>query len=152
MIVAVPKETLPGERRVALVPDGVKALAKLGLELRIEAGAGAAAGCSDADYQAAGARVESDRAALLAAADLVLGVNPPDDATIARLREGRRGGAARPPIAPARGASGALGTLLARVVPRITLATWTSLVAGTMGAIAQCWWRRPVCADLTHRS
>ena len=88
MIVAVPKETLPGERRVALVPDGVKALAKLGLEVRVEAGAGAEAGCSDADYQAAGARVESDRAALLAAADLVLGVNPPDDATIVRLREG----------------------------------------------------------------
>jgi len=88
VIVAVPKETLPGERRVALVPDGVKALAKLGLEVRVEAGAGAEAGCSDADYQAAGARVESDRAALLAAADLVLGVNPPDDATIVRLREG----------------------------------------------------------------
>jgi NAD(P) transhydrogenase subunit alpha len=88
VIVAVPKETLLGERRVSLVPDGVKALAKAGLELRVEAGAGAEASCSDADYQAAGARVESDRGALLAAADLLLGVNPPDDATIARLREG----------------------------------------------------------------
>jgi len=88
VIVAVPKEALPGERRVALVPDGVRALVKVGLELRVEAGAGASAGCSDADYQAAGARVEADRAALLAAADLVLGVNPPDDATIAQLHEG----------------------------------------------------------------
>ena len=44
MIVAVVKETLAGERRVALVPDGVKALVKLGLEVRVEAGAGAAAG------------------------------------------------------------------------------------------------------------
>ena len=88
MIVAVAKETLAGERRVALVPDGVKALVKAGLEVRIEAGAGAASGASDADYQTAGAKVEADRAALLGAADLVLGVNPPDDATVACLREG----------------------------------------------------------------
>ena len=126
MIVAIPKETLPGERRVALVPDGVKALAKLGLELRVEAGAGAAAGCSDADYQAAGARVESDRAVLLAAADLVLGVNPPDDATIARLREGAALVALlRPLDEPARAQALAARRVTAfslELVPRITRA------------------------------
>jgi len=126
VIVAIPKETLPGERRVALVPDGVKALAKLGLELRVEAGAGAAAGCSDADYQAAGARVESDRAALLAAADLVLGVNPPDDATIARLREGAALVALlRPLDEPARAQALAARRVTAfslELVPRITRA------------------------------
>ena len=126
MIVAVPKETLPGERRVALVPDGVKALAKLGLELRVEAGAGVEAGCSDADYQAAGARVESDRAALLAAADLVLGVNPPDDATIARLREGAALVALlRPLDEPARAQALAARGVTAfslELVPRITRA------------------------------
>jgi NAD(P) transhydrogenase subunit alpha len=88
VIVAVLKETLAGERRVALVADGVKALVKAGLEIRVEAGAGDAAGVRDADYQSAGARVENDRGALLGAADLVLAVNPPDDATIAHLREG----------------------------------------------------------------
>jgi NAD(P) transhydrogenase subunit alpha len=126
VIVAIPKETLPGERRVALVPDGVKALAKLGLELRVEAGAGAEAGCSDADYQAAGARVESDRAALLAAADLVLGVNPPDDATIARLREGAALVALlRPLDEPARAQALAARFVTAfslELVPRITRA------------------------------
>ena len=126
MIVAVPKEMLPGERRVALVADGVKALAKAGLELRVEAGAGAAAGCSDADYQAAGARVEGDRAALLAAADLVLGVNPPDDATIARLREGAALVALlRPLDEPARAQALAARRVTAfslELVPRITRA------------------------------
>jgi NAD(P) transhydrogenase subunit alpha len=126
VIVAVPKETLPGERRVALVPDGVKALAKAGLELRVEAGAGAEAGCSDADYQAAGARVESDRAVLLAGADLVLGVNPPDDATIARLREGAALVALlRPLDEPARAQALAARRVTAfslELVPRITRA------------------------------
>ena len=76
MIVAVPKETAAGERRVALVPDGVKALVKLGLDVRVEAGAGVAAGATTPRYQAAGARVEADRAPCRLA-DLVLGVNPP---------------------------------------------------------------------------
>jgi NAD(P) transhydrogenase subunit alpha len=126
VIVAVAKETLAGERRVALVPDGVKALVKAGLELRVEAGAGAAAGCSDADYQAAGAHVESDRAALLGAADLVLGVNPPDDATIAHLREGSALVALlRPLDEPARTQALAARRVTAfslELVPRITRA------------------------------
>jgi NAD(P) transhydrogenase subunit alpha len=88
VIIGVVKESLAGERRVALVPDGVKALAKAGLEVRVEAGAGAAAAASDAEYQAAGARIEADRAALLGAADLLLAVNAPDEATLRGLREG----------------------------------------------------------------
>ena len=56
MIVGVPRETFPGERRVALVPAAVPALAKAGLEVVVEAGAGAAAGYPDADYVARGAR------------------------------------------------------------------------------------------------
>jgi NAD(P) transhydrogenase subunit alpha len=85
MIVVVPRETLPGERRVALAPDGVKALAKLGLELRVEPGAGVSAGFDDAAYAAAGAKLEADA---LAAAELVLKVQPPSDSEIARLRSG----------------------------------------------------------------
>jgi NAD(P) transhydrogenase subunit alpha len=73
---------------VALVPDGVKALVKAGLEVRIEAGAGLCSAVRDADYEAAGARIESDRGALLAAADLWLAVQPPDDAAVSGLREG----------------------------------------------------------------
>ncbi len=85
MIIAVPKETVAGERRVALAPDGVKALAKAGLEIRIEPGAGLAAGFDDAAYTAAGARVE---AGALAAAELVLKVQAPSDSEIARIRSG----------------------------------------------------------------
>jgi NAD(P) transhydrogenase subunit alpha len=98
----------------------------VGLEVRVEAGAGASAGASDADYRAAGAQVESDRAAGLAAADLVLGVNPPDDATIAWLREGAALVALlRPLDEPAR--SGALAahrvtSFSLELVPRITRA------------------------------
>ena len=88
MIVGVGRERLVGERRVALVPDGVKALVKAGLEVRIEAGAGLGSAVRDADYEAAGARVERDRGALLAAADLWLAVQPPDEAAVSGLREG----------------------------------------------------------------
>ncbi len=79
MIVAVPKEIAPLERRVALVPEAVKALGAEGLELRVERGAGAEAGFDDAAYEAAGARLAADAAALLPAADLVLKVQPPGE-------------------------------------------------------------------------
>src|SRR5262245_28696709 len=81
MIIAVPKETYPGERRVALVPASIAALKKLGGEVRIEAGAGTAAGFTDDAYRAAGAEIVGDRRQLFEAADIVLqvrtlGANP----------------------------------------------------------------------------
>ena len=126
MIVAVPKEGLAGERRVALVPDGVKALVKLGLELRVETGAGLEAGFSDADYTAAGAHPEADAAALLGAADLLLHVAPPSEAELARLREGTALIALlRPLDEPARARELAARRLTAfalELLPRITRA------------------------------
>ena len=77
MKVAVPKETRPGERRVALVPQGVKALLKSGFEVVVEAGAGVASGVADADYVEAGATVASGPRDTLQGAGLVLRVNPP---------------------------------------------------------------------------
>jgi len=77
MKVAVPKETRSGELRVALVPLGVTALVKSGLQVTVEAGAGAASGASDDDYRAAGATVVSSAAEALAGAGIVLRVNPP---------------------------------------------------------------------------
>src|SRR4029077_9214462 len=56
------RETFPGERRVALVPAVLPTLAKAGLEVVVEAGAGVEAGYPDADYAAKGAKVLSDRA------------------------------------------------------------------------------------------
>jgi H+-translocating NAD(P) transhydrogenase subunit alpha len=77
MRIGVPKETAPGERRVALVPDTAKKLIQAGYEVAIEAGAGDAAGYSDPGYREAGAMVESDATALLGSSDLVLKVGPP---------------------------------------------------------------------------
>jgi proton-translocating NAD(P)+ transhydrogenase subunit alpha len=77
MRIGVPRETAPGERRVALVPESCKKLIQAGYEVSLEAGAGAAAGYSDDAYREVSARVEPDAAALLGAADLVLKVNPP---------------------------------------------------------------------------
>ena len=75
--IGVPKELTSGERRVALVPDVVKALAKAGASVRIEAGAGLAAGYPDAAFAAAGGTIEPDRSALLGSSALVLKVQPP---------------------------------------------------------------------------
>ena len=71
MIVGVPRETFPGERRVALVPAVIPNLAKAGLEVVIEAGAGSEAGYPDAEYAAKGAKVISDRAELFQRADII---------------------------------------------------------------------------------
>jgi NAD(P) transhydrogenase subunit alpha len=74
MIVGVPREAFPGERRVALVPAGVSLLTKAGVEVVVEGAAGVAAGYPDAAYAEAGARVERERAAVFGAADTVLQV------------------------------------------------------------------------------
>lgn len=74
MIVGVPRETFPGERRVALVPGSIPALLKGGLEVIVEAGAGAEAGYPDAEYASKGAKVIPERRDLFAAADIVVQV------------------------------------------------------------------------------
>ena len=81
MIIAIPIETFPGERRVALTPAGGAGLVKDGHEVRVEQDAGTAAGFSNAEYEARGARVWEDRRQLIADADVVLqvrtlGTNP----------------------------------------------------------------------------
>jgi H+-translocating NAD(P) transhydrogenase subunit alpha len=74
MIIAVPKETYPGERRVALVPAAVAVLAKAGPRVQIEQGAGVAAGFSDDAFREAGAEIVADRRQLFQSADVVLQV------------------------------------------------------------------------------
>lgn len=85
---AVPKETQPGERRVALIPDAVGRLCKAGLTVAVEQGAGAAARFPDGAYQAAGAAIAPDAGALYAGADIVLKVQRPSQEEAARIREG----------------------------------------------------------------
>ncbi len=74
MIIGVPKESYPGERRVALVPMVVPNLVKAGFEVVIEKGAGAEAGYPDALYVEKGAKILPDRASLFANAEIVLQV------------------------------------------------------------------------------
>ncbi len=70
MVIGVPKEAFPGERRVALVPSVLPSLKKAGFEVVMEAGAGIAAGYSEADYTAKGAKLVS-RAEVFQAADII---------------------------------------------------------------------------------
>ena len=74
MIVGVPKETYPGERRVALTPAVVPLLAKAGLEVVLEAGAGERAGYPDAQYQDKGAKILPERGGVFAQSDIVVQV------------------------------------------------------------------------------
>jgi NAD(P) transhydrogenase subunit alpha len=77
MRLAVPKETRPGERRVALVPESCKKLIQAGYEITVETSAGTAASYPDDAYRAAGATIEADPAALFRSADFILQVNAP---------------------------------------------------------------------------
>jgi H+-translocating NAD(P) transhydrogenase subunit alpha len=74
VIIGVPKESYPGERRVALVPVALPALAKAGFEVAVEAGAGDEAGYRDAQYAEKGAKIVPDRAAVFATADIIVQV------------------------------------------------------------------------------
>jgi NAD(P) transhydrogenase subunit alpha len=87
LLLAILKESAPGETRVALLPESLKALLAQGIHVTVEAGAGHAAGASDQDYIDAGATVTADRHALLAA-DLLPVVNAPESAEQARLKPG----------------------------------------------------------------
>ena len=71
MIIGVPRETYPGDRRVAIVPVVVPTLTKAGFEVHIEAGAGSEAGYPDSQYVEKGAKIAADRAAVFAA-DIVV--------------------------------------------------------------------------------
>jgi NAD(P) transhydrogenase subunit alpha len=75
--IGVPTEIAPGERRVAVVPDTVKALVKAGAAVLVQAGAGAKAFYFDAAYTDAGATVVPDAGSLWSQADVVLKINPP---------------------------------------------------------------------------
>ncbi|MCI4329696.1 MAG: Re/Si-specific NAD(P)(+) transhydrogenase subunit alpha [Thermoplasmata archaeon] len=87
VVVAVPKETAPGERRVASVPEVVQKLVKSGVTVRVESGAGVASNYPDEAYTAAGATLV-DRATLLSSAGILLTVQPPAAADLKKLPSG----------------------------------------------------------------
>ena len=77
MLVGVPKEIKVHESRVALTPEGVFEFTRSGHEVVVEKGAGVGSSISDADFVAAGARIESDIEKLWKDADLILKVKEP---------------------------------------------------------------------------
>jgi alanine dehydrogenase len=89
MLVGVPKEIKTHEYRVGLVPGSVRELVHHGHQVVVESNAGAGIGFSDAVYEAAGAKVVPDAAAVFAAAELVVKVKEPQPAEIARLKKGQ---------------------------------------------------------------
>src|SRR5436305_4050336 len=126
MRIGVLRETQAGEARLALVPESVRKLAALKVSIEVESHAGLQAGASDADYEAAGASSQTDRAALLSSADILTVVNRPSLEEINQLKEGAVVlGFLRPLDEPA-----ALSTLVTRgltafaveLIPRITRA------------------------------
>ena len=88
MNVAVPKESAPGEYRVAVTPDIAGRLVKSGLQVSVESGAGAAAGFLDEAYRNEGATIAPDAASLYGGGDFVLKVQRPNASEIAGLRKG----------------------------------------------------------------
>jgi len=86
--VAVPKEVAPGEARVALTPEVIPRLVKAGCEVLVEAGAGENARYPDAAYTQAGAKVQTDRAAMFGSADVVVKIQIPTAEETAAMRPG----------------------------------------------------------------
>lgn len=126
MRLAVLKESAPGETRVALLPDAVKALVAKGVIVEVEAGAGIASGHRDESYAEAGATVVSDRSALLAFADIIPVVNAPTEADQRKIRSGAVViGFLRPlddPGALLPAVHGGVTLLAVELIPRITRA------------------------------
>jgi NAD(P) transhydrogenase subunit alpha len=126
MKIAVLKEKLPGEARVALMPDSVKKLSALGVTVSVESGAGLAAARSDADYVEAGANVSADRKAMVGETEVLVTVNRPSTDIFAALKPGAVVlGFLRPLDEPAEltpALERGLTTFAMELVPRITRA------------------------------
>ena len=86
--IGVPRETFPGEKRVATVPEVVTKLVKLGFSVAVESGAGDAASFSDDAYRAEGATIAANAAELWATSDIVFKVRPPSTEEVALVRPG----------------------------------------------------------------
>ncbi|MFG0330415.1 MAG: Re/Si-specific NAD(P)(+) transhydrogenase subunit alpha [Phycisphaerales bacterium] len=88
MKVGVANQRSASESRVAMTPDQIKRLDRLGVEVLIERGAGEDAGSLDEDYAAAGATVLNDAPSVLGAADLVLTIQPPSIEQLDQMQQG----------------------------------------------------------------
>ena len=88
MIIGIPKETQPSEKRVAIAPDNIAAFAKLGYKVVIENGAGEQANLADSAFSEAGARIVDNASSIWGESDLILKVTPPSMDEAAMIKEG----------------------------------------------------------------
>ncbi len=85
MKIAIPKETLPGETRVAMLPMEVKRLKSDEITVLVEASAGAGSFVSDADYESVGAQIVND---VYQEADVIVKINPPTEDELSKIKDG----------------------------------------------------------------
>ena len=88
MRIVIPRESVAGERRTSATPETVKKMIRLGAEVAIESGAGAAVGFDDSIYAELGAEIVTDRAGLLGSADMVLRLRKPEPDDIGMMKSG----------------------------------------------------------------
>src|SRR5512138_3819642 len=88
-VIGVPTEVFAGEKHVAMVPDVVPRLAKLGLSVLVQSGAGEGASIGDDAYAAAGAKVVGDAAGVWSGSDIIFKVRAPTGDEIQMMREGQ---------------------------------------------------------------
>ena len=88
MRIVIPRESIAGERRTSATPETVKKMIRLGADVAIEAGAGAAVGFDDSVYAELGAEIVTDKAALLGSADMVLRLRKPESDEIEMMKSG----------------------------------------------------------------
>jgi NAD(P) transhydrogenase subunit alpha len=87
MIIGIPKETHPGELRVAFIPSSVDRLVKKGAQVIVETGLGVSIGIADEEYKKAGAAIENNRPAILSSADIILRLRKPPVEEISLLKK-----------------------------------------------------------------
>jgi NAD(P) transhydrogenase subunit alpha len=87
-IIGIPKETHPGEKRVAATPQTILKLKKMGFDVQVESHAGHGIDCIDSEYREAGATIVEDTAQLWATSDVILKVRPPENCEAELIREG----------------------------------------------------------------
>src|ERR1043166_3846787 len=126
MKIGIPKETSPGERRVAIVPETVKKLAAKKIEFVVESGAGMASSFSDAEYQTAGAQIAASFDEAIEKSDAIVKVVRPSDAELAKVKEGMALVSLQYPLSSADFVRAAVGkkllTIALDMIPRTTLA------------------------------
>ena len=88
MLIGVPTEIVPGERRVAFAPETVSRLLKAGANVLVQRGAGERAAYPDSAYEEAGAALAADAAEVYSRADTIVKVNRPSDEELAQIRDG----------------------------------------------------------------